>query len=65
MVLNGEAEPESLGPPWQADIGLPIYQKACQILDMPKEKRSKEIDRHAPRIAELIRAEMIRLHRLR
>lgn len=63
-VLNGEAEPETLGPSRPHDLAMPVYLKARSILKMPKEERSKEIDRHAERIAELIRAEMIRLHKL-
>lgn len=64
-VLNGECDPESLGPYWRFDLALPIYKTACKLLDMPKDQRQQLTDHIPPRILDLCRAEAKRLLALR
>lgn len=64
-VLDGKAEPEQLGPSWPHDLAMPIYEKACQVLDMPREKRRAEIEAQPKRISDLLALEVKRLYLLR
>lgn len=64
-VLEGKAEPETLGPYWQHDLAMPVYHMACKLLDMPKEQRARVTATLPPRILELCRAEAVRLSTLR
>lgn len=64
-ALAGEIEPETLGPYWQHDLAMPVYQMACKLLDMPKEQRARVTATLPPRILDLCRAEAVRLSTLR
>lgn len=63
LVLRGELEPEALGKYWEHTISFPIYQKACQLLALPRHVRLERADQLPARIAELVKLEMIRVHR--
>lgn len=65
LVLSGRREPEALGPSWRHDLAMPIYERSCQILSMPRERRRKEIESHPDEIHKLLADEVKRLYRLR
>ena len=64
-VLNGEESPEALGPSWRADLAMPIYSEARRVLELPKDQRRAQIEKHSPEIARLVSAEVTRIHRLK
>lgn len=64
-VLNGKAEPESLGPTWRHTMSWHSYKEAERILAIKFVWRKDELAKLSPRFRELVEAEMIRLHRLR
>lgn len=64
-VLEGRAEPETLGPYWRHDIALPLYELACQILRMPHAQRREEINKRAASIVPHIEEEVKRIHAIR
>lgn len=65
LVLNGDASYDSLDDAQKSAIRFPIYLKACAILAMYKAHRQEEIDRCVPELKEMLKAEIVRIHRLR
>ena len=64
-VLDGKEPPEALGKYWQHDLTMPIYERSCQILSMPKDMRRAAINDNSPEIAKLLAVEVRRLYILR
>lgn len=64
-VLDGKEPPEALGKYWAHDLAMPIYERSCQILSMPKDRRRAAINDNPPEIAKLIAVEVRRLYILR
>ena len=64
-VLDGEEPPEALGKYWAHDMTMPIYERSCHILSMPKDTRRSAINDNPPEIAKLLAAEVKRLYILR
>lgn len=64
-ILCGEAEPEELAG-WEVSMGFHFYNIAKKIMDA-KTPGWREIldDDYPPRIAELIKLECIRIHKIR
>ncbi len=65
LVLNGDAPYDSLDDAQKSAIRFPIYLKACAILAMYKAHRQEEIERCVPELKEMLKAEIVRIHRLR
>lgn len=65
LVLNGDASYDSLDDAQKSAIRFPIYLKACAILAMYKAHRKEEIDRCVPDLKEMLKAEIVRIHRQR
>ena len=64
-VLDGKEHPEVLGKYWAHDLAMPIYERSCQILAMPIDRRRAAINDNPPEIAKLLAAEVKRLYLLR
>lgn len=64
-VLDGKEHPEALGKYWTHDLAMPIYERSCQILAMPIDRRRAAINDNPPEIAKLLAAEVKRLYLLR
>jgi len=64
-VLDGKEPPEALGKYWAHDLTMPIYERSCQILSMPIDRRRSAINDNPPEIAKLLAAEVKRLYLLR
>jgi hypothetical protein len=64
-VLDGKEHPEALGKYWQHDLTMPIYERSCQILAMPIDRRRAAINDNPTEIAKLLAAEVKRLYLLR
>ena len=64
-VLNGDSQPEELGPCWRADLMIPIRDRAIKILELPKDRRRAAINDNPPEIAKLLAVEVRRLYILR
>lgn len=64
-VLNGDSQPEELGPCWRADLMIPIRDRAIKILELPIRERASAIESHCPAVAGLLKAEVTRIHRIR
>lgn len=65
LVLNGDASYDSLDDAQKSAIRFPIYLKACAILALYKAHRQEEIDRCPTQLKEMLKQEIVRIHRLR
>ena len=64
-VLDGRTLLSDADPSVQSCLRLPIYHKACEILELPKDRRRWEIDKAPPLIRPFIEDEIIRIWELR
>lgn len=65
LVLAGDAPYDSLDDAQKSAIRFPIYLKACAILALYKGHRQEEIDRCPVQLKEMLKQEIVRIHRLR
>lgn len=65
LVLSGDASYDSLDDAQKSAIRFPIYLKACAILGMYKAHRQEEIDQCVPELKDMLKQEIVRIHRLR
>ena len=61
----GKMDYQALTDAEQSAIRLPIYHIAVEILSLPKHRRGSAIDLHPATIQDLLKSEIIRLHKLR
>ena len=65
-VLAGEEEYKSLPDALQSAIRLPIYTRACAVLEeLTKAERRARLDIVPESVRDLVEAEALRLHKLR
>ena len=64
-VLTGKMDYQDLSEAEQSAIRLPIYHIAVEILSLPRQRRASAIDQQPATIQDLLKAEIIRLHKLR
>ena len=64
-VLTGKMDYQDLSEAEQSAIRLPIYYIAVEILSLPRQRRASAIDQQPATIQGLLKAEIIRLHKLR
>ena len=64
-VLTGKMDHQDLSKAEQSAIKLPIYHIAVEILSLPKHRRASAIYHQPATIQDLLKSEIIRLHKLR
>jgi len=64
-VLDGRTLLSDADPSIQSCLRLPIYHKACEILDLPRGDRKHALSKAPPLIRPFIEDEVIRIWELR